>query len=95
MKTLVKESKEKVIFQSKYLYEKSLEERTRLGYHWYEKHLNPMEVAPPRRSDGFTMCDYCDMQHLPWDKLKEETRQSFIKRVEIFHESEKAYDEKH
>lgn len=93
-KVLTRETKEeKVNFQAKYIYDKHLIERGKLGYHFYDKHINPMEVAPQRRADGFTMCNFCDMQHLDWEKLKEETRQSFVKQVELFHESDKAWNE--
>jgi hypothetical protein len=84
---------EKVTFLARFLNERYLKEREAKGYHYYDKHINPMEVAPPRRDDGYTMCNYCDMNHLPWEKLSDEKRLCVIKKVELFQEAERAWND--
>lgn len=87
-------TEDQINFEARHLHEAYLQARIKLGYHWYEKHINPYEVAPRRRDDGYTMCDFCDMKHLPWEKLDLASKQDLARKVELFHESQRAWDER-
>jgi len=90
---MVKEHK--TDFMAELLHSKTLEQRTLEGYHLPGKHLNPFEVAPQRRPDGYTFCDKCDQNHLPYKELSTMHKLVFIKQVELFQDIQRSWDESH
>lgn len=78
--------------KAKWLHDRYLEDRSKEGWHYYEKHINPFEVPPQRRADGKTMCDFCDLWHLPYEQLDEPRKEKWRKQILRFEECLKAHE---
>ncbi len=85
--------KEKKEFMAFYLHGRYQDERTKQGFHLPDHHLNPFTVAPPRRDDGKTFCEKCDLFHVPYVNLDEAHRLAFIKQVEVLNDALRAWDD--